>query len=69
MTLLALLITVVPAGVAMYGRHRHGSSCEEGGEAARQATPPVRFLGTQLDIAILIFGLLFLLALVIGWLR
>jgi hypothetical protein len=30
--------------------------------------PPSRFLGTQIDIAILIFGLLSLLA-VIGWVR
>lgn len=66
MLLLVLLITVVPAGAALYRRHRPkgliAGDNPAGGDV--QETRPVRFLGTQMDIAILLFGALMLLAIV-----
>lgn len=63
---LVLLITVVPAGVALYKRHRSPADAEQ----AKTIRGPreTRFLGTQMDIAVLVLGLLLLLVLV-HWLK
>ena len=71
MVLLVLLITVVPAGAALY-RRRHPKAPTDGDNPAGgklQETKPVRFLGTQMDIAILLFGALMLLAIVARFFR
>jgi hypothetical protein len=62
--LLGLLVTVVPVVVALLSRRKSGHPDDVSTPANGPPTP--RFLGTQMDIAILIFGLLMLLAL-IGW--
>lgn len=65
MLLLALLVTVVPIVAGLLSRKKSGHP--EANTAVKE--PPARpFLGTQMDIAILIFGLLMLLA-VIGWVK
>jgi hypothetical protein len=58
--LLALLVTVVPLGAAIYGRYC-GTAKRQGGEEKAPAT--TRFVGIQMDIAILVFGLLLLFGL------
>ena len=66
MVLLVLLITVLPAGVALLRRYRPGTP-RDGDQATGRAVKepkPVRFLGIQMDIAILLFGVLLLLALI-----
>lgn len=63
---LVLLITVVPAGMVLYRRY-HPAPEKEQADAIRQPRES-RFLGTQMDIAMLVLGLLLLLVL-IGWLR
>ena len=60
MTLLALLVTVVPAGAALYRRYRPRAAVD----AQVKESKPVRFLGTQMDLAILVFAALLLLALI-----
>lgn len=66
MVLLVLLITVVPVCAALY-RRRYAKPPVDEEKLARGSVkvPPVRFLGTQMDLAILIFGLLLLLAIVV----
>ncbi|HXH65016.1 MAG TPA: hypothetical protein VNH42_05845 [Mariprofundaceae bacterium] len=63
---LVLLITVVPAGMGWY-RRRHPPAETEQADVIRQPRES-RFLGTQMDLAILVIGLLLLLAL-IHWIR
>lgn len=63
---LVLLITVVPAGMGWY-RRRHPPVETEQADAIRQPRES-RFLGIQMDIAILVIGLLLLLGL-IHWIR
>jgi len=67
--LLGLLVTVVPVVAAVFSRKKSVHS-DSPGVAPTPAKAPsnTRFLGTQMDIAILIFGLLLLLG-VIGWAR
>jgi len=60
LTLLVLLVTVVPAGAALYRRYRPGAALD----AELPQPKPVRFMGTQMDLAILIFGVLLLLAVI-----
>ena len=64
MVLLVLLITVVPAGAALYRRHNPKAPHDAENSARGRVTEPksVRFLGTQMDFAILLFGVLLLLA-------
>jgi hypothetical protein len=64
MLLLALLVTVVPVLAAIISRKKTGHA--DDANALGRDPPPSRFLGTQMDIAVLIFGLLLLLG-VIGW--
>ena len=59
MLLLVLLITVVPAGAALYRKY-HPPAESAGGV---REPKPVRFLGTQMDIAIMVCAALMLLAL------
>jgi hypothetical protein len=63
---LVLLITVVPAGMAIYRRYRPPSDTKQA--AAIREPRESRFLGTQMDLAILVLGLLLLLGL-IDWLK
>jgi len=65
MLLLALLLSVVPAATLLF-RKKPGQS--DVVNTPVKKPPTTRFLGTQMDIAILIFGLLMLLA-VIGWVK
>lgn len=71
MLLLVLLITVVPAGTALYRRHRPKAPTDGDNPAGghMRETKPVRFLGTQMDIAILLFAALMLLAIVVRFFR
>lgn len=66
MALLALLVTVVPVCVALYRRRYPKPPVDKeklaGGDMKES---PVRFLGTQMDLAILIVGVLLLLAIVV----
>jgi hypothetical protein len=66
MVLLVSLVTVVPLCAASY-RRRHPKPAVDGENLARgdMKEPPVRFLGTQMDVAILIFGVLLLVAIVV----
>ncbi len=65
MLLLVLLVTVVPAATLLFRKKfRHP---DEASTLVKEP-PATRFLGTQMDIAILIFGLVLLLG-VIGWIR
>jgi len=66
MLLLALLVTVVPIVAGLLSRKKSGQS--DGVSPPLKEPPTTRFLGTQMDIAILIFGLLLLLG-VIGWVK
>jgi hypothetical protein len=66
MLLLALLVTVVPIVAGLLSRKKSGQSDEV--STPVKEPPTTRFLGTQMDIAISIFGLLMLLG-VIGWIR
>jgi uncharacterized SAM-binding protein YcdF (DUF218 family) len=59
--LLALLLTVVPIVAGLLSRRKTTRSDPTG--SPPQELPATRFLGTQMDLAILIFGLLLLLAL------
>ena len=59
MLLLVLLITVVPAGAALYRKYYPPAE----GAGKVHEPKPVRFLGTQMDLAIMVFGALILLAL------
>jgi amino acid transporter len=69
LVLLGLLITVVPFGAAVYGRYRSRSAAGEENRAGRPVPETsTRFLGIQMDIAIVIFGLLLLL-IAICWIR
>jgi hypothetical protein len=61
---LALPITAVPAGMAVY-RRRHPLSEAEQVDAIREPRES-RLPGTRMDIAMLVLGLLLAL---IGWLR
>ena len=62
LVLLALLVTVVPACIAIYQR-KHGNA-----NGDRKVEPRAsRFLGTQMDVAILVIGVLVLLTLA-SWL-
>lgn len=63
MLLLVLLITVVPAGAALYRKY-HPLAAPKVREPK-----PVRFLGTQMDIAIMVFAALMLLALLARFFR
>jgi hypothetical protein len=65
MLLLVLLITVVPAGAALYRKYHPSTHSAE----KLPEVKPVRFLGTQLDLAILIFGTLILLAILVPLFR
>ena len=62
--LLVLLLTVVPMVAGLLSRRKTARSGKA--SAPPQELPTSRFLGTQMDLAILIFGLLLLLAL-IAW--
>lgn len=64
MLLLALLVTVVPIGGALLSPNK--SKHPDDVSRVVKEPPITRFVGIQLDIAILIFGLL-LLAGVVGW--
>jgi hypothetical protein len=59
--LLALLITVVPIVAGLLSRRKDARS--DTVDALPKELPSSRFLGTQMELAILIFGLLLLLAL------
>jgi hypothetical protein len=63
MVLLVSLVTVVPAGAALY-RRRYPKPVDEA-KLAKSNLKPVRFLGTQMDLAILILGVLLLLAVIV----
>ena len=58
--LLALLLTVVPILAGFLSRRKKTRS--DTVDAPPKELPSSRFLGTQMDLAILIFGLLLLLA-------
>jgi hypothetical protein len=64
--LLGLLVTVVPLVMGLMSRKKPENPDNVGGPM--KEPPTTRFLGTQMDIAILIFGIFLLLAL-IGWIR
>jgi len=66
MLLLALLVTVVPIVGALLSRNR--SRHPDDLSMLVKEPPTTRFLGIQMDIAILILGLLLLLS-VIGWIH
>lgn len=66
MLLLALLVTVAPIVAGLLSRKKSGQP-DEAGTSVKEP-PTTRFLGTQMDIAILIFGLVLLLG-VIGWIH
>lgn len=66
MLLLVLLVTVGPIVAGLLSRNKSGRP-DEGGSQVK-APPTTRFLGIQMDIAILIFGFLLLVA-VIGWVK
>lgn len=66
MLLLVLLVTVVPIVAGLLSRKKSGHPDEV--STPVKEPPTTRFLGTQMDIAILIFGLVLLLG-VIGWIR
>lgn len=66
MLLLVLLVTVLPIIADLLSRNKSGQS--DGVSTLLREPPTTRFLGTQMDIAILIFGLLLLLG-VIGWVK
>jgi len=66
MALLVLLVTVVPVCGALYRRRYPKPPVdEEKLPGADMKESPVRFLGTQMDLAILIFGVLLLLAIIV----
>jgi hypothetical protein len=64
MVLLVSLVTVVPAGAALY-RRRYPKPPVDEAKLAKSNLKPVRFLGTQMDLAILILGVLLLLAVIV----
>jgi hypothetical protein len=64
MVLLVSLVTVVPAGAALY-RRRYPKPPVDEAKLAKSNLTPVRFLGTQMDLAILILGVLLLLAVIV----
>ena len=67
--LLGLLVTVVPMVAAVFSRKKSGRSDSPGAPVMPEKPPAnTRFLGTQMDLAVLILGL-FLLLSVIGWAR
>ena len=66
MLLLVLLVTVVPIVGAVLSRNR--SRHPDNLKVLVKAPPTTRFMGTQMDIAILLLGLV-LLAGVIGWIH
>ena len=66
MLLLVLLVTVVPIVGALLSRNR--SRHPDNLRTPVKEPPTTRFLGTQMDIAILLLGLLLLLG-VIGWIH
>lgn len=66
MLLLVLLVTVVLIAAALLSRKKPGHT--DGGGMSAQELPTTRFMGTQMGISILIFGLVPLLG-VIGWVR
>lgn len=59
--LLALLLTVVPIVAALLSRRKRAHS--DPTSAPQQEPLNTRFMGTQMDLAILMFGLLLLMAL------
>jgi hypothetical protein len=61
LVLLVLLVTVVPIVAGLLSRRKKARS--DTVDAPPKELPSSRFLGTQMDLAILIFGLLLLLAL------
>jgi hypothetical protein len=64
--LLVLLIIVAPIVAGLLSRRKPGDQGDA--NTLVQEPPTTRFLGTQMDIAILIFGLLLLLG-AIGWVK
>jgi amino acid transporter len=66
MLLLVLLVTIVPIVGALLSRNR--SRHPDHLSTLMKEPPTTRFLGVQMDIAILILGLLLLLG-VIGWIH
>lgn len=64
--LLGLLVTVVPVVAAVLSRKKSKHPVVPG--MPMKTPPSTRFLGTQMDLAILILGLLLLLG-VITWVR
>lgn len=66
LVLVVLLVTVVPLVMGWFSRRKARHS--ETVKTVAKDPPTTRFLGTQLDLAILLIGLLLLLALV-GWVR
>jgi Na+-transporting methylmalonyl-CoA/oxaloacetate decarboxylase gamma subunit len=64
---LALLVTLVPAASWLFRRiFPHEEKTDKPAKTVESEDNSVRFLGTQLDIAILILGLLIIMTL-IGW--
>lgn len=59
--LLGLLVTLGPVLAGLFPRKKSGPA-----DTPEKKLPTTRFLGTQMDMAILIFGLFLLLG-VIGW--
>ncbi len=66
MLLLVLLVTVVPIVASLLSRKKAGHS--DGPGSPVKEPPTTRFLGTQMDLAIIIFLLLLLLS-VLGWVK
>jgi len=63
---LGLLVTVLPAGLWLWGKIS-GRTADEAEISPMRATKPTRF-GNQTELVILFLGLLLLLA-AIGWIR
>lgn len=59
---LVLLITVIPAGMGWY-RRRHPVTGKDRADAIREPRGS-RFLGIQMDLAMLVLGLLLLLVMI-----
>lgn len=66
--LLVLLVTIVPLATLFVRKQPKRPGHPDEVRAPVKEPPTTRFLGTQMDMAILIFGLLMLLG-VIGWVK